>query len=341
MTVQPYAALDHVTAPTLVESDGHVYFMCGAPIPTVGWVVVNAVDHACVDKQQDGLSSAFDEIVDATRVVYDAITSRSTIIVLGVILFVAIFATVSALTVTKHIVDPLELSTKRVKSLSGDNLLFTMEDDYRTGDEVEDLAESFAVMSAKTLGYVDEVKRVTAQQERMSAELRVATDIQANQLPSTFPAFPDRTEFDLFALMNPVKEVGGDFYDFFFVDHDHIALLIADVSSKGVPAALFMMVSRLLLKSHIQNGESLSEALSDVNDRLSRNNNAAFFATVWAAVIDLRSGEGTAVNAGHEHPQRTVWLRTHAGRPQRGPRCETGNHTGQRTQKRRRVRGRC
>ena len=140
------------------------------------------------------------------------------------------------------------------------------------------------------------------QAARIGAELSMATDIQISQIPRLFPAFPNRKEFDLYASMTTAKEVGGDFYDFFLIDDDHIALIMADVSGKGVPAALFMMISRVLIKSHLQNKESLGEALSNVNNQLSEGNDADMFVTVWAAVLEISTGKGIAVNAGHEHP---------------------------------------
>ena len=138
---------------------------------------------------------------------------------------------------------------------------------------------------------------------RLSAELSMATDIQASQLPRLFPAFPTRSEFELYATMTPAKEVGGDFYDFFLVDDDHIALVMADVSGKGVPAALFMMIARVLIKAHMQNGESPAETLANVNDQLCESNeDSLLFVTVWAAIIQISTGKGVAANAGHEHP---------------------------------------
>ena len=130
----------------------------------------------------------------------------------------------------------------------------------------------------------------------------MATDIQASQLPRLFPAFPNRPEFDVFASMTPAKEVGGDFYDFFLIDSTHIGLVMADVSGKGVPAALFMMVSRVLIKSHLQSGESPGETLANVNEQLCESNEAQLFVTVWLAVLDITTGKGIAANAGHEHP---------------------------------------
>lgn len=148
-------------------------------------------------------------------------------------------------------------------------------------------------------------ERFLAQQEasaRIGAELSMATDIQASQLPRLFPAFPNRPEFDVFASMTPAKEVGGDFYDFFLVDDDHVGLVMADVSGKGVPAALFMMISRVLIKAHLQNGESPGETLQNVNDQLCEGNDAQLFVTVWLCVLEISTGKGVAANAGHEHP---------------------------------------
>ena len=133
-------------------------------------------------------------------------------------------------------------------------------------------------------------------------DLALASSIQENVLPKTFPYLPDRKEFDLYASMNPAKEVGGDFYDFFMVDDDHLCLVIADVSGKGIPAALFMMVSRTLIKNRALLGEEPEKVLYEVNNQLCENNEAELFVTVWMAVISLSTGKGFAVNAGHEHP---------------------------------------
>ena len=137
---------------------------------------------------------------------------------------------------------------------------------------------------------------------RLETELKMSSDIQASQLPRLFPPFPSRKEIDIYAIMKPAKEVGGDFYDFFLIDDNHIGFVIADVSGKGVPAALFMMVSRVLIKSHLQNGESPKEVLKYVNEQLCENNEAQLFVTVWLAVLDISTGKGIAANAGHEHP---------------------------------------
>lgn len=169
-------------------------------------------------------------------------------------------------------------------------------------DEIGQLAGDFSNLTLEIDDYVEQITKFTSQKERYETELNIAADIQTQVLPKDFPAFPDRKEFDLHATTAPAREVGGDFYDFFFVDQDHIALVIGDVSDKGVPAALFMMITKTLIKDHAKMGESPTEILTHVNDVLSESNDARFFVTVWLALIDLRTGDGMVVNAGHEHP---------------------------------------
>ena len=172
----------------------------------------------------------------------------------------------------------------------------------RSNDEVGALYGSLSQMEHDMNAYIRNLVSVTAEKERIGAELNVATQIQADMLPRIFPAFPERHEFDLFATMNPAKEVGGDFYDFFLVDDDHICLVMADVSGKGVPAALFMVIAKTLIKNRAQMGDSPAEILTNVNEQLCQGNDAELFVTVWLAVIEISTGKGLAANAGHEHP---------------------------------------
>lgn len=136
-------------------------------------------------------------------------------------------------------------------------------------------------------------------------ELRMASGIQENMLPRTFPPYPERHEFDIFASMTPAKEVGGDFYDLFLIDDDHLALVIADVSGKGVPAALYMMVCKLLIKSQtaaLGKKGSTAQILMNVNDQLGENNELNMFVTVWLGIVTISTGELVCSNAGHEYP---------------------------------------
>ena len=173
-----------------------------------------------------------------------------------------------------------------------------------TNDELEDLAKSINHMELEIVDYIDNIQTITAEKERITAELNVAARIQADMLPRVFPPFPDRTEFDIYATMTPAKEVGGDFYDFFLIDEDHLAIVMADVSGKGVPAALFMVIAKTLIKHRALMGKSMSpaEILSDVNNQLCEGNDSELFVTVWLGIIQISTGKGMAANAGHEHP---------------------------------------
>lgn len=169
-------------------------------------------------------------------------------------------------------------------------------------DEIGSLAVNFSDMILSLENYMTELNAVTAEKQRIGAELDVAKNIQASMLPYIFPAFPGREEFDIYATMEPAKEVGGDFYDFFLVDEDHLAMVIADVSGKGVPAALFMVIAKTLLKNCTQTGLSPHEVLEKVNEQLCENNDAEMFVTVWLGILEISTGKLTCANAGHEYP---------------------------------------
>lgn len=174
--------------------------------------------------------------------------------------------------------------------------------DIRTGDEIENLTFSMKKMEEEINGYIAYLSNITAERERISAELGVAGNIQASMLPCIFPAFPERDEFDIYAAMMPAKEVGGDFYDFFLIDEEHLAIVMADVSGKGVPAALFMVISKTLIKSAAQTGLSPAAVLKKVNKQLCESNETGMFVTVWLGILDIRTGVLRCTNAGHEYP---------------------------------------
>ena len=138
--------------------------------------------------------------------------------------------------------------------------------------------------------------------ERIRSELAMASRIQSAMLPGIFPAFPERKEFDIYASMDPVRGVGGDFFDFFFIDRDRLCLLIADVSGKGIPAALFMMASKIILADNAKSGKSPAQILQDTNEAICANNPEEMFVTVWLGILDISTGLLTTANAGHEYP---------------------------------------
>ncbi len=169
-------------------------------------------------------------------------------------------------------------------------------------NEIGVLADSFSALATEIDRYTDEILTLNEEKTRISTELKVATQIQADMLPRIFPAFPDRKEFDIYATMDPAKEVGGDFYDFFLIDEDHLGLVMADVSGKGVPAALFMVIAKTLIKNRAQLGGTPAEILQYVNGQLCEGNESELFVTVWFAILELSTGTGMVANAGHEHP---------------------------------------
>ena len=168
--------------------------------------------------------------------------------------------------------------------------------------EIANLADSIDKMESEMVSYMDNLAAVTAEKERIGAELSFARTIQANSVPNDFPAFPERRDFGIYASMTPAKEVGGDLYNFFLIDDDHLALMIGDVSGKGVPAALFMMVTNIVMSNRIKMGGTPAEILTFVNENICEHNNADMFITIWLGILELSTGRLTAANAGHEDP---------------------------------------
>jgi sigma-B regulation protein RsbU (phosphoserine phosphatase) len=171
-----------------------------------------------------------------------------------------------------------------------------------TGDEIENLSLIMADMEKDMAEYISNIQNITAEKERISTELTVATRIQAAMLPHIFPAFPDRSEFDIYATMEPAKEVGGDFYDYFLIDDDHLGIVIADVSGKGVPAALFMMAVKIIIANYAKMGQSPAQVLNTANKAICENNQEEMFVSVWLGILEISTGKLTAANAGHEYP---------------------------------------
>ena len=222
----------------------------------------------------------------------------------ALLLVAAIAASVAVLRRTA--IRPLRELSDAATRFAKEDRAFTKEDvielDIRSNDEIGDLYQEIRSMENRIVDYTEHLTLATAEKERVSTELRTASGIQEAMLPSIFPAFPDREDFDLYASMTPAKEVGGDFYDFFLIDDTHLAVVIADVSDKGVPAALFMMSSKILISYRAQLGGSPSEILSAVNAEICKNNKSKMFVTVWLGILDLETGVLTCANAGHEYP---------------------------------------
>ena len=204
----------------------------------------------------------------------------------------------------RRLLHPLQIITKEASRFASEN---EMRDEklssvIKNRDEIGQLARAIDQMEEQIQSYVEKITSITAEEEKMRTELSLAARIQLEALPGTFPAFPDRNEFDIYASMKPAKDVGGDFYDFFLVDDDHLCLVIADVSGKGIPAALFMMVSRTILANIAMMGMSPKEVLEKANEAICANNKEEMFVTVWLGILEISTGKVTAANAGHEYP---------------------------------------
>lgn len=294
---QNYEALSHPEGgfPAYITKTEEFGWLCsaGAPIFDEDGTVIA---HAMVDISMDKVMNA-----------------RHSYLFKLIILLAALTAVLTYLAIrwmNKAVVEPIDSLTfsasqyvqKKSEGHQGGETFAFDKLQIHTDDEIENLFCAFCQMEQDINQYIEDITLVTAEKERIGAELNVATQIQADMLPGIFPAFPERKEFDIFASMDPAKEVGGDFYDFFLIDEEHLALVIADVSGKGVPAALFMVITKTLIKNRMMMGGSPKAVLEAVNNQLCENNEAEMFVTVWLAVYEISTGKVTAANAGHEYP---------------------------------------
>ena len=280
--------------------DGEDVFAAFEPIAPTGWsmamvlpqeevIAPAVVSYENIIENTSRANAQMEGIVQSAMV---GVLALSALILLGVLFFAEIRS--------RKITEPITRLTKEVAVIGQGNLDHTVE--MHTGDELETLGNAFNQM-AKSLGeYMENLAEVTADRERIATELNVASTIQSSMLPCIFPAFPDQKDFDIYADMHPAKAVGGDFYDFFKTDENHLWVVIADVSGKGVPAALFMVIAKTMLKNYAGFGASPAEVLAIVNDRLCENNEADMFVTVFIGVFEISSGIFTFSNAGHNYP---------------------------------------
>ena len=271
-----------------------------AKIPVNGWSFFALMDYDTITKPANLVGESIARSNDQFLSFLDGRIRWVCLAFLFVAAIVISLVFFVASRLARSIVRPVEELTKGVEKISTGNL------DYRltvqSEGEIGALAAAFQKMTVDLRDYIDHLAHVTAEKERIGAELDIAKNIQKSMLPCSFPAFPDRKEFDVYATMEPAKEVGGDFYDFFMVDDEHLAIVIADVSGKGVPAALFMVIGKTLIKDHTQPGRDLGEVFSEVNSLLCESNSEGLFITAFEGVLHLATGEFRYVNAGHEIP---------------------------------------
>lgn len=256
----------------------------------VGEVEQNALE---TERRMLALSAEMSQTID------DHVTD-SIYLLLAILAVVLLLTYLLSMVVSRRFVKPILDLTRGVAEISSGDLDVRLR--ITTRDEVQTLAESFNKMAADLQLHMDNLARATAEKERIAVELDIARRIQSSMLPCLFPPFPEREEFDIYARMTPAREVGGDLYDFFMVDSDHVAVVVADVCGKGVPAALFMVVVKTLIKNQAQLGLGPDEVFTTVNAKLCENNDTNMFATAFLGIYDIPNAVMRYVNAGHNQP---------------------------------------
>ncbi|MCL1806982.1 MAG: SpoIIE family protein phosphatase [Oscillospiraceae bacterium] len=290
------------TATSAVLRDGEEtdMYIIWTTVDAVGWNLIFALP------SDDILAPAYEARETIERLTNETIRDMDRQILYANLLLIGLFTVVIAVMIwttariSGKITQPITELEKNIEIIAGGNLDTVI--DIKTGDEIERLGDSVNSMTLELKEYIANIQTITAEKERIGAELDVATKIQASMLPCIFPAFPHRAEFDIYASMQPAKEVGGDFYDFFLIDDQSLAVVMADVSGKGVPAALFMVIAKTLIKNNAQYGKSPKEVFETVNNLLCEGNEAGMFVTAFMGILDIPSGTLTYVNAGHNPP---------------------------------------
>ncbi|HIP83703.1 MAG TPA: HAMP domain-containing protein [Desulfocapsa sulfexigens] len=259
-----------------IIDDGFVYF---SPLPDQHWSV--------------GV------IFSKKELLADVSSLNSKVAIFGIIGFLALAMLITGL--AHRITHPLRRLTASANDMASGNLDAILPKAV-SQDEVGELTNSFQIMRDNINSYIANLTETTAAKERIESELRIAHDIQMSILPKLFPAFPDRSEFDIHASIEPAKEVGGDLYDFFFIDDSHFCFLVGDVSGKGVPAAFFMAVTKTLLKVVAKRRLDPGEVLTKVNSDLAEDNDSCMFVTLFLAIMNINNGDVQYASAGHNPP---------------------------------------
>ncbi len=221
------------------------------------------------------------------------------------ILIILLFVYYAKRYLTDPIMKIIKSSTSFVEEMNcgtEPNALVYADTQIRSHGDIGMLAENVKSLADSVKSYMTNLKAATAERERINTELSLATKIQEGMLPNIWPPFPARTEFDIYASMDPAKEVGGDFYDLFMIDDDHLCMVMADVSGKGIPAALFMMAAKIILSNNAMQGKTPAKILEDANTAICANQHEEMFVTVWLGILTISTGRLVSANAGHEYP---------------------------------------
>lgn len=288
---------------TEANIDGKDYYLAYAPMKNTDWYFVTAME---VDTVIAPAKETHENIINIATEYMDNLSEKTKMTVIGMIISISIllfFITYIGWSLADYLTKPIRQLSKGVQQIAMGN--FNGKLNIHTGDEIESLAISFNAMTTELQTYIKNLEQITAEKERIATELNVATNIQKNMLPCIFPPYPDRKDFDIYAVMYPAKEVGGDFYDFYLLDENHLVITIADVSDKGIPAAMFMVITKTILKNFamsMTSPDDFSAVVQCANRQLCENNEEMMFVTVFMGMLDLKTGKFIYVNAGHTPP---------------------------------------
>lgn len=288
---------------TEANIDGKDYYLAYAPMKNTDWYFVTAME---VDTVIAPAKETHENIINIATEYMDNLSEKTKMTVIGMIISISIllfFITYIGWSLADYLTKPIRQLSKGVQQIAMGN--FNGKLNIHTGDEIESLAISFNAMTTELQTYINNLEQITAEKERIATELNVATNIQKNMLPCIFPPYPDRKDFDIYAVMYPAKEVGGDFYDFYLLDENHLVITIADVSDKGIPAAMFMVITKTILKNFamsMTSPDDFSAVVQCANRQLCENNEEMMFVTVFMGMLDLKTGKFIYVNAGHTPP---------------------------------------
>ena len=223
-------------------------------------------------------------------------------IVIAILLLAILASRLAAVNSEKWVLSPIRKISEEASRFARENTKGEELGDVSKFDEIRNLSRAIDKMETDMVSYIENLTAVTAERERIYTELSFARQIQYSALPNRYPAFPDRTDFDIYGSMTPAKEVGGDFYNFALIDDDHLAMWIGDVSDKGVPAALFMMSANIVIDNRTSMGGTPAKIMEFVNDNICEHNSTELFITVWLGILEISTGRLTCCNAGHEDP---------------------------------------
>jgi len=286
----------------IADMDGAQRYVVSQAIAQTGWVlcVTVPIDEIILpaSQAQSQISAFTDQAQLYIQEALSSVLMRFIIVFAVSAILIVVFSFVLSQTITR----PIEQLAQKVRLIGTGDLSSKIE--IRGKDEVAQLAGAFNAMTSDLQVYISNLQRVTAEKERINSELSVASAIQSDMLPRIFPKFAAHQNLEIYAKMVPAKQVGGDFYDFFFVGEDQskIAFVIGDVSGKGVPASLFMVIAKTLIKTHVSGGMDPADSLFEVNNMLCEDNRSNMFVTVLLCILDLKTGKLSISNAGHNRP---------------------------------------